>query len=65
MTQWQRRNVLETERVKELVEMYESIGFEVRVKDFKPGEFEGECSECMKSEPEKYKVIYTRRLKPD
>ncbi|MFC1563707.1 hypothetical protein ACFL6G_02165 [candidate division KSB1 bacterium] len=48
-------------RLSELAEMYEYLGFEVKTEAFKPEEFPKECSECMTENPEKYKVIYTRR----
>jgi hypothetical protein len=42
------------------VELYESLGFEVRLE---PVDLEDEeCTECMKAEPERYKVIFTRKL---
>ncbi|RKY85695.1 hypothetical protein DRQ09_06930 [candidate division KSB1 bacterium] len=63
MKNWEKRNIIEKERVNELVELYRDIGFEVMVKDFNPDDFDGECSECMKIHPEKYKIIYTKKLK--
>ena len=63
MKDWEKRNIIEEERVRELTELYESIGFQVMVKNFQPEEQSEECTECMKLNPEKYKVIYTRREK--
>ena len=31
------------------------------LKDFNPEELSDECSECMASFPERYKIIYTRK----
>ncbi len=45
-------------RLTELVELYESLGFETHVEPFAPGD--EECSACMAAEPDKYKVIYVR-----
>ena len=60
---WIRRNVLDNKRVKETVEMYESIGFEVQVKDFNPGLLpEKDCKSCFTDNPENYKIIYTRKI---
>ena len=57
---WQKRNVVDEPRLSELVELYVSLGFEVLVE---PVDLESEeCTECMKAEPEKYKVIYTREI---
>ena len=59
---WLRRSIIDNERVSEQVEMYESIGFEVMVKDVVPGQLPQEyCKECFIANPEKYKIIYTRK----
>ena len=59
---WLRRSITDNERVKEQVELYESIGFEVLVKDVVPDQLPAEyCKECFISNPEKYKIIYTRK----
>ena len=65
MSEWEKRNVIEKERVDELINLYKDIGFEVLVEDFKPEKSEKECSECMKVNPGKYKVIYTRKVKSE
>ncbi len=61
--EWERRTVADEPRLSELVEMYEELGFEVQLEDFNPKEEGAECTECMKENPEKYKVIYTRKVK--
>lgn len=61
-TDWFMRSIIDNERVSEQVEMYESIGFEVMVKDVVPGQLPQEyCKQCFIANPEKYKVIYTRK----
>ncbi len=57
---WQRRNIVDEPRLSELVEMYESLGFEVMLKDFIPDENSDKCSECMTAFPERYKILFTR-----
>ena len=60
---WIRRSVLDNKRVKETVEMYESIGFEVQVKEFDPELLpEKDCKTCFTDNPENYKIIYTRKI---
>ena len=60
--EWLRRSITDNERVAEQVELYESIGFEVMVKDVVPEQLPVEyCKECFISNPEKYKIIYTRK----
>ena len=61
-TDWERRNIIDNDRVSEQVEMYESIGFEVMVKDVDPEQLPEEyCKECFITTPEKYKILYTRK----
>ena len=61
-TDWKRRSIIDNDRVSEQVEMYESIGFEVMVKNVDPEELpEDYCKECFITNPEKYKILYTRK----
>jgi hypothetical protein len=61
-TDWERRSIIYINRVSEQVEMYESIGFEVMVKDVDPKQLPEEyCKECYISNPEKYKILFTRK----
>ena len=61
-TGWIKRCILDNYRVSEQVEMYESIGFEVIVKDIDPEQLPEEyCKTCYIANPEKYKIIYTRK----
>ncbi|MFH0998994.1 MAG: hypothetical protein V1844_26410 [Pseudomonadota bacterium] len=61
---WERQNTLDEPRLSEVAEMYREIGFEVRIEPFDPDRESG-CTECMKASTEKYKTIYTRRLKAE
>jgi hypothetical protein len=61
-TDWERRSIIDNDRVGEQVEMYEEIGFEVMVKDVDPEHLPEEyCKECFIANPEKYKILYTRK----
>ena len=61
-TDWERRSIIDNDRVSEQVELYESIGFEVMVKDVDPEQLPEEyCKECFIANPEKYKILYTRK----
>ena len=65
-TDWERRSIIDIDRVSEQVEMYEEIGFEVMVKDVDPEHLPEEyCKECFIANPEKYKILYTRRKKSE
>jgi hypothetical protein len=58
---WERKTVTDKPRLPELVELYESLGFEVHVEPFTPGS--EDCSTCMAAEPDRYKVLYVRLRK--
>lgn len=60
-TEWVKRNITDEYRVKEFVEIYKMLGYDVKIENLKPDEFQDECNECMKEAPERFKVIYTRR----
>ena len=65
-TDWERRSIIDIDRVSEQVELYEEIGFEVMVKDVDPEHLPEEyCKECFIANPEKYKILYTRRKKSE
>ncbi len=57
---WEMRNITDESRVKDAVEQYESLGFEVRIEDFDPEKYTLECNECMKETPEKFKIVFTK-----
>lgn len=65
---WERRSVTEEKRIVELVELYESLGFEVHLESLSQelittiGE---DCKECFNQNWDNFKVIYTRKLKED
>jgi len=56
---WVKQTTYDEPRLSEIVEMYEEMGFEVRLEPFDPDDETG-CSECMKLQPDKYKTVYTR-----
>ena len=57
---WERRGVYDDPRLSEISKMYEELGFTVRLEPFRP-EIEAGCSECIKENPDKYKVLYTKK----
>lgn len=57
---WTRRTTIDEPRLSELVELYRELGFEVQLRPLAPGELGQECAECMLSDPERYRTIYTR-----
>jgi deoxyadenosine/deoxycytidine kinase len=58
---WVRRFTIEAERAAEYVELYESLGDEVRLEPVTPELLvSAECTACILAAREKYRVIYTR-----
>ncbi len=58
---WIRQFTIEAERVDEYVELYESLGNEVRVEPVTPDVMQAEeCATCLLAACDKYRVIFTR-----
>ena len=58
---WVRRFMAAPERAKEAAELYESMGFEVKVVELTPADFGPNCTECGSSLCQSYVLIYTRK----
>lgn len=59
---WEYKGVFDEPKLSELVEMYEEIGFDVRLEAFNPDEESG-CTECMKTAADRFRMIFTKRQK--
>ncbi|MFX1592734.1 MAG: hypothetical protein ACFFB6_08395 [Promethearchaeota archaeon] len=59
---WEKGFTIEENRVNEYVELYKSIGYEVRVEPATPDEQE-ECQTCFKAEFDNLRTIYIKRTK--
>ena len=59
---WEKGFTVEEHRVDEYVELYESIGYEVRVEPATPDEQE-ECQTCFKADFDNLRTIYIKRSK--
>jgi hypothetical protein len=59
---WERTFTIEERRVSEYVDLYESIGYEVRVEPATPDEIQ-DCQECFKVDFDNLRTIYIRRNK--
>ncbi len=57
---WERGFTIEENRVNEYVELYESIGYEVRVDPATPDK-EEECQTCFKADFNNLRTIYIKR----
>jgi hypothetical protein len=55
---WQRCFIADEPRLSDAIETYEEMGMEVALL---PVDFDDrECSECMKSDPNRYRLIFSR-----
>ncbi len=59
---WERGFTVEENRVAEYVELYESIGYEVRVEPAAPDEQE-ECQTCFKADFDNLRTIFIKQTK--
>ena len=59
---WEKGFTVEENRVDEYVELYESIGYEVRVEPATPDKME-DCQECFKADFDNLRTIYIKRTK--
>jgi len=57
---WERRGIYDDPKLTQILKMYEEIGFVVRLEPFRP-DMEAGCTECIKENPDKYKVLYTKK----
>lgn len=56
---WERASVTDDRRLEELIETYEEIGFEVKLLPVPLDD--AACTECMRQDPDRFRVIYIRR----
>lgn len=56
---WQRCFVADEPRLSEVVETYEELGFEVML--VPPPLDEESCTECMRQNPDRFRLIYIRK----
>jgi len=57
---WTRRFVAAPVRLKESIELYESMGYEVHLEPLTPEDLQAECEDCRLAVA-LFRVIYTRR----
>ncbi len=61
---WSRRGIYDDPRLTEILKMYEELGFTVKLEPLRP-ELEPGCKDCFKLNPDKYKVLYTKKIDTD
>ena len=57
---WERRFTADMQRIKEAIELYRSLGYEVRVESARSAPQTEDCTPCH-SEASQFKTIYTRK----
>lgn len=58
---WIKRTTIGEPRLSEIVELYKSLGYEVRVEAVKLDELDEECRRCYKNEVDKLKIVYVKK----
>jgi len=64
MTDWQEVAIDGETHVRRITDMYEELGFEVRLEELKPEQAE-QCTKCYQERGERIYQVYTRRKKED
>jgi hypothetical protein len=62
---WVRRYLADSIRAREAVELYSSLGYEVKAQKLTPGDFGPNCEGCPAVVCESYVMIYTRKPSPN
>ena len=58
---WEKQFTYDEPRLSEAVELYESLGLEVRLESANETVVAGDCGVCYEGSIDKYKTIYTRK----
>ena len=58
---WIRRTTIGEPRLTEIIELYKSFGYEVRVEPVNLDEFNEECRRCYKNEVDEVKTVYIKK----
>jgi len=60
---WIKQTTIGEPRLSEIVELYKSLGYEVRLEPVKLDELDEECRKCYEDEVDKVKTVYVRKKK--
>jgi len=58
---WERRFITDLKRVPEVLELYETLGYETRAEPLRPDELADDCQDCQLA-TFGFRSIYTRRV---
>ncbi len=59
---WECRFMTDATRAQETIELYDSMGFEVKTQKPSPKDFGPDCGDCGKTACRDYLMIYTRKV---
>jgi signal recognition particle subunit SEC65 len=60
---WIKRTTIDEPRLSEIVEEYESLGYEVHLEDVKLEDLDQKCRKCYVNQIKKLKTVYIRKIK--
>jgi hypothetical protein len=60
---WLKRTTIDEPRLSEIVEEYESLGYEVRLEPVKLEDIDEKCKKCYEKQVGKIKTVYVRKRK--
>ncbi len=60
---WVKRTTIDEPRLSEIVEEYESLGFDVHLEPVKVEDLDEECRRCYQNQINKIRTVYVRKRK--
>jgi hypothetical protein len=60
---WVKQTTIGEPRLSEIVELYKSLGYEVRLESVELDELDEECRRCYEGEVDEVKTVYVRKKK--
>ena len=60
---WVKRTTIDEPRLSEIVEEYESLGFDVHLEPVKVEDIDEECRRCYQNQIDKIRTVYVRKRK--
>jgi len=58
---WVKRTTIDEPRLSEIVEEYESLGFDVHLEPVKVEDLDEECRRCYQNQIDKIRTVYVRK----
>jgi hypothetical protein len=58
---WIKRTTIDEPRLSEIVDEYETLGFEVRLEPVNLNELDEKCRRCYRNDVDRFKTVYVRK----